>query len=71
MQKYLGESVTGLEFGIQKLQHGSSIAVGNSQWGCWQVHRHIGAALMHMHSAFPAEKGEQTILTSFSDITTA
>ena len=32
--------------------------------------RQISAALLHMCNAFPAEKGEQTILTSFSDVTT-
>ena len=26
-------------------------------------------ALLHMHSAFPTEKGKQMILTSFSDVT--
>ena len=30
--------------------------------------RKITAIPLHMHSAFPAERGEQTILTSFSDI---
>ena len=28
-------------------------------------------ALLHMHSAFPTEMGEQMILTSFSDVITA
>ena len=33
------------------------------------MHRQISAALLCMHIAFPAKKGEQMILTSFSDVT--
>ena len=69
--KYLGESDTGLEFGIWKWWHGSCIAVGNSQQGCWQVCRQISVDLLHICRAFPMEKGGQMILTSFSDVTTA
>ena len=62
--------VTGFEFGTQNGQHGSCITVEISWQGCWQVHRQISAALLHMHNAFPTEKWKQTILMSFSDITT-
>ena len=33
------------------------------------MHRLASAALLHMHSAFPAEKGKQMIVMSFSDVT--
>ena len=60
---------TGSEFGIWKWWDGSCIAVENSWQGCQWVHRQISVALPCMHSAFPAKKGKQTILTSFSDVT--
>ena len=68
--KYLEESVTGLEFRIWKQWHGFCIVVENSWWRCQWVHRQISMALLHMHNAFPTEKGVQKILMSFSDIIT-
>ena len=53
---------------LQKQQQGSCIAVENSRWGCWQVHRGMSVALLHMCNAFPAEMGEQMILMSFNDV---
>ena len=62
--------VTGSKFGLWKTWHGSCIADENSWRGhrcvCWQ----IMAIPLHMCSAFPAERGEQMIVTSFNDVTT-
>ena len=66
--KYLGESVTGLKFGLWKTQQGSCVAEENSRQGHWCRCRPILAIPLHMHSAFPAEMGEQMILTSFGDV---
>ena len=66
--KYLGETVTGLKFGLWKTQQGSCVAEENSWQGCQCRCRRIPAILLHMHSAFPAEMGEQMILTSFGDV---
>ena len=33
------------------------------------MHRQVGVTLLHMHKVFPARKGEQMIVTSFSDVT--
>ena len=66
-----GESVIGLKFGLWKIQHGSCIVEENSWQGHWQVCRWIVAIPLHMHSAFPAERGgAMTIVTSFNDVTT-
>ena len=70
--KYLGESVTGLEFGIWNWWDGPCVAVGNieiGQYWCWQMHRWAGVALLHMHNFFAAKGGKQMIVTSFSDVT--
>ena len=67
--KYLEESVTGLEIGIWNWQVGSCVAIGTVrfiQWGCQQMHRQVGMTLLHMHEVFPARKGKQMIMTSFS-----
>ena len=60
--KYLGESVTGSKFGIQNWWCGPCIAVGNTKighQGCQWMCRWACAALLHMHSAFPAKKGSR------------
>ena len=59
--------VTASKFGSWKTWQGSCIVEENSQWGCWQRCRWIPAISLCMHSAFPAEMGEQMILMSFSD----
>ena len=64
--KYLGESVTGLKFGIQNWWDGLYIAVEDSQWGCQWVHRQTSVVLLHMCSAFPAKRGKQMIVMAFS-----
>ena len=51
--KYPGESVTGLEFWLWKMQQGSYIAEEDSRWGHQHEHRQILAIPLHMHSAFP------------------
>ena len=64
--------VTGSKFGIQNWWYGQCVAVGNTkigQQGCWQMCRQASAALLCMCSAFPAKKGKQMIVMSFSDIT--
>ena len=61
--------VTGLKFGIWNWWDGLCIAVENSQWGSQWVHRWTDDALLHMHSAFPTERGKQTIVMLFSDVT--
>ena len=68
MPKYLGESVTDLKFGLWKTWEGSCVVEENSWWGCQHRCSQILAISLCMHSAFPAEMGEQMILTSFSDI---
>ena len=44
-----------------------------SNWGfwqqCWWMHRQITAFPLCMHSGFPMEKVDQTIVMSFSDVT--
>ena len=65
--KYLGESVTGSEIGIQNWQVSSCVAIGTVrfvQWGCWQMHRQVGTCTRFSH-----QKGEQMNMTSFNDIT--
>ena len=39
------------------------------QHGHWQMHRQTMAVLLHMHSGFPTEILEQTIMTSLCDVT--
>ena len=52
--KYLGESVTGSEFGLWKIQQGSCIAEKDSRWRYWHRCRKILAIPWCMCSAFPA-----------------
>ena len=39
------------------------------QCGCWQMCRQTMAVLLCMHSSFPTETSEQTIMTSLYDVT--
>ena len=58
-----------LEIWVRKRPIGLCIAVGNSWWGHWQICRQITVIPLHMHSAFPTERGKQTIVMSFNDVT--
>ena len=64
---FLG-SVTGSKFGLLKTQQCSCVVKVHSRWGCWCKCRQIPAFPLHMHSAFPTEKGQQTTLMSFGDV---
>ena len=37
-------------------------------WGCQQMCRWVSITLLHMHNVFPARRGKQMIMMSFSDI---
>ena len=43
-------------------------SIWDIQCGCWQMCRQIVAVLLCMHSGFPAEILEQTIVTSLYDV---
>ena len=69
--KYLGESVTGLEIGIQNWWASSYVVITtirNGQQGCQQMCRQVGMTLLCMHKVFLARRGKQMIVTSFSDV---
>ena len=40
-----------------------------ARWGCQQMHRQVSWVWLHMHKAFPPNKGKQVIMTSFNDAT--
>ena len=70
--KYLGESVTGSEIGIQNWWVGSCVATGTVrfiQQGCWQMHGWVGMTLLHIHKVYPTGTGKQMIMMSFHDVT--
>ena len=57
--KYLGESVTGVESGSQDSVTVCAWLIGGKiGWGCWQMCRHVGMTLLHMHKASPTLKEE-------------
>ena len=60
--------VTGLNFGLWKTWQDSCIPEENSRQGCQCRHSQILVSPLCMHSAFPTEMGEQTILMSFGDL---
>ena len=66
--KYLGESVTGMKLGLWKTWQGSCIVEENSRTGSQCRCRQILVIPLCVHSAFPAEMGEQMILMSFGDV---
>ena len=60
--------VTDSKFRLWKTWQGSCIAEENGWWGHQWMHSQIMAIPLCMHSTFPTEIGEQTILTSFSHV---
>ena len=68
--KYLGESVTGTKMGSDTKQRHFVLSVKTVNWcGCRQVHRQLLADRLCMCNGFPAKMTEQTIMTSFNDVT--
>ena len=68
---YLGESVTGTEFGLRKRQERFRCICSNWGFWCWcqWMCRWTMVFPVHMHSGFPAGRSKQMIVTSSNDVT--
>ena len=61
--------VTGIERGLKDSVMACAWLRGGIGWGCWWMCRYVGMILLCMCKAFPALRGEQTIMTSLDDVT--
>ena len=60
-----------MEFGLRKKWRGSDafMVFGVPAWMLADVKKQTAMFWMHMYSGFPAGRSEQTIVTSFHDVT--